>query len=69
MSNPLLDITPIPLLSDVIMKVKLLEDLDPLEELVYLVYIEELSVEQAKKIVEEEYKDYETNNPEQTWKS
>ncbi len=44
--------SPMPSVAEVIRKVKLMEDLTPVEELVYLIYIEELSLEEAVKIVE-----------------
>lgn len=46
---------PMPSISEVIRKVKLMEDLSPVEELVYLIYIEELPLEEAVKIVESNY--------------
>jgi hypothetical protein len=48
-----LSLSPLPSIEDVIIKVKLLEDLTPAEELVYLINIEELPEEDALKIVQE----------------
>lgn len=59
MSNKRLGNAAIPMLADVIRKIKGLQDLTPEEELVYLVFIEKLPVEKAKKIIEYEWDDSE----------
>lgn len=43
---------PLPSLADVIAKIKQQQELTPAEELVYLIYIEEVSEEDALKIID-----------------
>ena len=46
---------PLPALADIILKVKQQEDLSPIEELVYLMGIEEIPLEEAVLIIEERW--------------